>query len=191
LLYRFALPALLVLGPMGWSSALAQPLAFGAINGSDDFSHRTDLAPRTRFGGLRVSSQSMALNGSGKVRSLGIVLDGSDFDAAYRLLVGRYGPASDARDFPRWTGFDDGALLSIRKAGANAVISFDYPENAATTESALNPAVIASLLLFAALGLGAGVLLYRGFRAKPMPTPQPSMRATLERRLREGRDLQF
>lgn len=188
---RFTLPVLLVLGTMAWSAAPAQPLTFGAIDGSGDFSHRTDITPRTRFGGLRVSSAAMALNGAGKVRSLRIVLDGSDFDTAYGLLAGRYGPASDTRDFPRWTGFDGGASLSIRKAGPNAVIAFDYPANAATADAGPDPTLIASLLLFAALGLAAGALLYRGHRAKPVPAPQSSMRATLERRLQEGRDLQF
>jgi hypothetical protein len=187
----------------GAAAAQAQPLAFGAVNGEDDYSERADLAQcrpaaddgarqcvlkRSSFGGLPVSSATMTLNPDGKARSLDIVLDAENFDLAYQLLVGRYGPPTAARGFPLWTGFDDGASLTLRRAGARATVSFDFPANAAA--SSATPGALPFLLL-AGLGLLAGGLAYRAYGAKRAPVPNISMRATLERRLREGRDLQF
>ena len=198
-----------VVGLSGWSAAQAQPLAFGTVNGADDFSKNPDVSQcrpasgqdgmrqcalkRSGFGGLPVSRTAMALNSDGKVRSLGIVLNGQDYDLAYQLLVGRYGPPATTRDFPRWIGFDGDANLSLRRSGPDAIVSFDFPANAAAASSQ-GTGIALTLLLFAGLGLVAGGIAYREYgagRAKPARLPQTSMRDTLERRLREGRDLTF
>lgn len=190
------------------SAAQAQPLAFGAINGTDDYSERAGVAQcqadgdqdgarhcllkRSSFGGLPVSNATMTLNADGKARSLDVALDGDSFERAYQLLVGRYGPPTATRASPRWTGFDDGASLAIRRTGASTTVSFDFPVNAAVSRA--TPTAALPFLLLAGLGLLAGGLAYRAYgarRARPAPAPNMSMRATLERRLREGRDLQF
>ena len=208
---RVALLAFAVVGLASGSAARAEPLAFGAVNGSDDFSNHTDVGQclattpdgqnsarrcvlkRSSFGGMPVSSATMTLNPAGKVRSLAIVLEGQDFDLARHLLVGRYGTPATAEPFPRWTGFDDGASIAIRKSRLNAIVSFDFPANAVAASPAIPDGALA-LLLLAGLGAIAGGFAYRAYGAKqarPARAPQPSMRATLERRLREGRDLQF
>jgi len=203
--------ALATIGLSTGVAAVAEPLTFGTIEGSSDFSDRKDVAEcransdaqaegslcalkRTSFGGLPVKTATMALNAAGKVRSVDIVLDSEAFEPAFQMLVGRYGPPATTRNFPRWSGFDDGAGLAIRKAGPNTIVSFDFPANGAGAETEPDRTLAAALILFAALGLVAGILLYREYgtrRSQPGPIPQPSMRATLERRLREGRDLQF
>jgi hypothetical protein len=195
------------------SAAVAEPLTFGAVDGLSDFSHRPDVAEcraaadeqakglrctlkRSRFGGLAVEATAMDLNAAGKVRSVDIVLKDEAFEPAFQMLAGRYGPPATTRNFPRWSGFDDDAGLSIRKSGPNTIVSFHFPANDAAASKTGWPdaALAASLLLFTGLGLAAGVLVFREYGARRRRTilsPQSSMRATLERRLREGRDLQF
>lgn len=198
---RAAVLAFAVLGIIGWSAAEAKPLTFGIVNGADDFSNRAELGAcradagrdggsrcalaRASFGGLPVARATLALNPARKPRSLDIVLDAQDYDLAYQLLVGRYGPPTSTRDGPRWSDFDAGASLAIRRSGANATISFDFPENAGAASRQPDTALVVSLLLFAGLGLAAGALFYAA-RAKRRTPSELSMRATLERRVSEG-----
>ncbi len=200
-----------VLAGLAASPALGEPLAFGALNGADDFSRSAEVGgcegfsrqtnskacPLTRnaFGGLAVNDGTVSLNAAGKIRSIGIVLDDADFETAYRLLAGRYGPATATTPFPTWTAFDEGATIAIRQSGPNTLIAFRYPANdVAAWHSNLNTTLIMALLLVFALTLAIGMFLRRRqktHRARPaVPRPQPTMRETLERRLREG-DLQF
>ena len=205
---RFALLACAVIGFSAWAPAQAEPLSFGAINGSGDFSKNTQVAycppaparkndtrtcalTRTSFGGLPVREARMSLNAAGRVQSLHILLDGNDFNRAFELLAGRYGPPTALNGFALWIGFDDGGRLAIRKARAGALISFDFPANKATPlRSAPDPRLAWSLLAFAIAGVGAGLILHRARRTR-RTKPVLSMRDTLERKVREGVDLQF
>lgn len=186
--------------------AYAEPLTFGAINGTDDLSRNTEIArcapgrdscalTRTTFGGLPIARSQVALNPSGRVRTAEIVLDARHHDLAYQLLAGRYGTPTATQGYPRWTRFDDDARVAIRRAGGDTLISFDYPANApASTGGAGLPWPV---LLFAGLGLAAGFGAYRVLgrrRARPALAAAGaplSMKATLEGRLRRGEELSF
>ncbi|HYZ47702.1 MAG TPA: hypothetical protein VE567_02295 [Sphingomonas sp.] len=200
-----------------WSPAHAGPLSFGPIHGDANLAKgemvencvplpaqaraaKTCTLPRATFGGLLIDRAAVELNSAGRVRSLTMLLDRDDYDLAYRLLKGRYGAPTSLKDFPRWTRFYDGETLSIRKGAANTAIAFDFPENAeAAPEQSSGPLWYAVLLL--ALAVAAGLVLYRRYRARGRKSrlavatarrgAQVSMRETLERRLREGRDLRF
>lgn len=210
---KFAvLLGLAALGTPVWAAA-PTPLSFGAINGADDFSGRTDIGlcragtaasdgvrtctlARTAFGGLPIARSAMTLNPSGHVRSVTIALDGKDYDAAYRLLQGRYGRPTETAPFPRWRGFGDGAAVTIRRTGSDSSISFDFPANAAAAEpdKGLDAGFVRTILVFVLLGLAAGLLGRRFGRARTArfgAAPPMSMRATLDRKLRDGEELQF
>lgn len=197
--------------------AMAEPLTFGAINGADDFSGQTEIAScepkslwgggrqtcalaRTSFGGLPIETGTVTLNGAGRVQAVRIALDGGDYELAYRFLVGRYGRPSSAGEAPSWSGFDDGAAITIGRSAARALIAFEFPANAEAADMEPDGARIWSLLLFALGGVAAGLIIRRVRNRdrrrwdRPRRTgvdTQPSMRATLERRLRENRDFQF
>lgn len=185
--------------------AWAAPLRFGAINGTDDASRSHDvtecrpqngmaLCPlrRTRFGGLPIDRGIATLNTAGRVRSLDLTVSARRYDVAYRMLGGRYGPPDGGRAAPIWTRFDDGARIMLRRTGREALISFDFPKNAASAPKlGLDTGLAWTLLLCAGLGLGGGWALYRAAGAKRGAQTQFSMRDTLERRLRDGRGLRF
>lgn len=153
---------------------------------------------RQSFGGLPVTRAIIALNSSGRARSLSIAVDRKDYDLAYRMLAGRYGMPADNRGGYHWRGFDEGATLAIRSEGSSAVVTFDFPANGVVgpRQGSTSPAMLLSLLV-AALALIAGLIFrrrWRSGRSRPDPfrsAAQPTMRAVLERRLREGGDLQF
>jgi hypothetical protein len=190
------------------SPAQAEPLRFGAINGSDDLSGDTEVAScpsrsffgghwqtctlaRTSFGGIPIESGAMTLKPDGRVEAVRIRLEDADYDLAYRFLVGRYGRPMAVEGGAQWNRFDDGGRVAISKSGASTDILFAFPSNDAA--AAPGPERFWSLALFVLLGIGAGQLLrqrqkVRRFHRLPA---QPSMRETLERRLRENRDPQF
>ena len=191
--------------------AFAGPLAFGTIDGARDLRTSPDVAAcssgpaptcrllRQTLGGLEVRESVVRLNGEGRPRELDIRLDGEDFDLAYQLLAGRYGPPTSSGDSVAWRGFDAGATLTLARTGADALIAFRYPANEfASASPAATPAArgerpLLYLLAFVALGLIAGGVLSRLRRRTPAQShaPETSMRATLERRLREGKGLEF
>jgi hypothetical protein len=185
----------------------AAPLTFGVLNGVDDFSRATDIAAcaprsdqvegaecrlaRTSFGGLALDRASMTLNADGRAQAVEFLLDDSDFDLARQMLAGRYGRPSGDADAPVWAGFDDGARIAVRREGAQTRISFVFPANQAVAEASSETPAIVPVLLFLAAGLAAGVLLSRARRAA-VPPRAPTMRETLERKLREsGGELHF
>lgn len=189
------------------SPAAAAPLTFGAIGGAGDLSKSTEVAAclpsaadknartcrltRTHFGGVPIEGSAAMLNADGRIRSLRIALDAQHEDLARSLLTGRYGaPApSAAGAAPRWSGFDDGATITLGRDRRHALITFDFPQNAAAPAAAgPEGRSLVFLALFGAGAVAAGLLLRR--RAKPAPVRELTMRETLERRLREGRDLQ-
>ena len=189
--------------------ALAEPLSFGGINGTDDLAGSTELTAcrpttdglqrcqlaRQAFGGLEIGGSEALLNRTGQVRSLRIELDRADFELARQMLAGRYGPPQAGG----WTRFDDGARIGMARTARATVISFDFPQNSAASQANTSRA---DWLLPAMIGLGLllGWLLFRLRRARPRrvvpvraPSPMApvSMRETLERRLREGQELRF
>lgn len=205
---RLALGCLL-LGLSVAAPAHAEPLTFGAINGTDDLARSAEIvacrpAPggrnndvcllsRRSFGGLSISSATIALNPAGRARSADIVLDASDYEVAYKLLVGRYGPPTTVLGNPKWNDFDDGATIAISASAPSALISFRFPANDAVAAVARpNPMPIVALSLFVALAFVVGLALRRKRSARRIaPTgavsnAEPSMRATLERRMRAG-----
>ena len=203
-----------ILGLYAWAPAGAEPLTFGAINGTADLSGNTEVAycPKTRsrdaprtcalartsFGGLPVSKGLMTLNPAGRVRSLTILLDGKDHDRATEMLAGRYGPPTNGGNVARWTGFDEGARIAVGKGSSGTVISFDFPANeAVASASAPGARLVWALLFFAAAGIAAVLVLLRARAARQARArarramPTSSLRETLERKIREGVDLQF
>lgn len=215
---RVALVCILI-GLSASSPAIAAPLTFGAINGSDDFSQTAELGPcaaagdanqppricpltRTAFGGVPITRGTATLNAEGRVRSLDMVMAANHYDLAYQLLVGRYGQPTVTRGFSQWSGFDDGARITISRSKPSTFVTFDFPANdVGARDDAPEEALTMALILLAILAFGAGVAFGRRQamrEAKPalaqssrQANPQISMRETLERRLREGRDLQF
>lgn len=197
-------------------AAASPPLTFGAINGADDLSRATNIATcrpdaarannakictlkRTEFGGLPILHSAMVLNAAGKARSLTIALDAHDYDTAAQMLQGRYGRPDRAADVGRWRGFADDASISIRRTGEQTLIAFAFPQNAAaSTVAGPDSGTIWAMLGFLAFGLAGGMLLWRGAATRPAQAGAPlqpasapmSMRATLERKLRDG-DLQL
>lgn len=185
--------------------ALAGPLSFGAINGVDDLSRdaaigrcasdgATCALTRTSFGGLPVRRSTVSLNSSGRVRAVEIILDDKNYALARQLIAGRYGDPIDSRGSARWTAFDDGAGIAMRRTGTDTAIAFDFPANAASAAVAdTNPAW--AFLLLAGIGVAAGFGAYRwnggGRRAPARPGREMSMRETLERRLQRGDELSF
>jgi hypothetical protein len=193
--------ALLVMAP----PALAAPLTFGAIGGDADLTDSPEITScvpsaseqsgqicslsRTSFGGVPIESAAAVLNADGRVRSLRIALDARHHDLARNLLTGRYGAPSAMGAAPRWSGFDDGAAIILDRTRRQTLITFDFPQNAAVPGAAVPEGrSLAFLALFGAGAVAAGLMLRR--RAKPAPARELSMRETLERRLRDGRDLQ-
>jgi hypothetical protein len=187
------------------SPALAAPLTFGAIGGDANLSDNPEITScvpsasedgtqtcslsRTSFGGVPIESSAAVLNAEGRVRSVRIALDARHHDLALSLLTGRYGTPSGPGAAPRWSGFDDGAIITLGRDRRQALITFDFPRNAAAPGAAgPEGRGLAFLALFGAGAVAAGLMLRR--RAKPAPARELSMRETLERRLREGRDLQ-
>jgi hypothetical protein len=187
------------------SPALAAPLTFGEIGGNSDLSSSSEFTScvasasergtqtctlsRTSFGGVPIDSGAAVLNADGRVRSLRIALDVRHHDLALSLLTGRYGAPSTPGAVPRWAGFDDNATISLDRSRRQTLIAFDFPENAAASGRAgPEGRSLAFLALFGLGAVAAGLLLRR--RPKPAPARELSMRETLERRLREGRDLQ-
>ena len=181
----------------------AAPLTFGEIDGTQDFSERTDagacrsegsgfdcVLARTSFGGLPLSQGRMRLDAWGRVRSLDLMLDRRDHDRAYALLAGRYGKPARLQPGAEWTRFDEGARISLRQGRPHALVRFDFPGNDAGAYD-LRPAVGWSLLIFTLGGLAVGVGLRRFRRISERPVQPLSMKQTLDRRLSEGRDLSF
>lgn len=190
--------------------AWAGPLAFGTIEGGRDLRSSPDIAAcssapaptcrllRQTLGGLDVRESVVRLNVDGRPRELDIRLDAEDFDLAYRLLAGRYGPPTSSGETIAWRGFDAGATLTLARTGGDALIAFRYPANefaaAAPAEMAGTPdRPLLYVFVFVALGLIAGGVLSRLKRRSRAQAraPEASMRATLERRLREGKGLEF
>lgn len=205
---RAVLCCLVGLACMMAAPAQAKPLTFGAIDGANELTASSQLTGcaavdngsacrlnRTNFGGLPIDRSEVMLNPMGRVRSLDILLDAGDYDVARRLLIGRYGPPS-AASADQWLGFDDGARIAISRSKRNTLVSFLYPANISSSGSAApDSGVIIQVLLFVVLGLAAGLLFRRWRNSRPaepaMSPREPSMRATLERRLAQGDDLGF
>lgn len=203
---RAAFLALALIGILGSSPVRAAPLAFGEIDQAADLSQSADVAgcsaasdgkicrlTRESFGGLAIDTSSVSLNPAGRVRSLSIALDDRDYETARQLLTGRYGPPTTAAP-PRWTRFDDRATISLHRSRTNTRVDFTFPANDLAPAAKANPELPFSVLIFVLLGLGVGAVILRVRRAQRstiLPMSEPSMRQTLERRLRTGRDLQF
>lgn len=198
-------------------AAGAEPLVFGALDGTRDLSGAPALAgcaraarageavcrlARDEFGGLTMLGSRALLNGAGRLRALDILLDREALGTARALLAGRYGPPGPSADgAPVWR-FDAGARLTLRQTVAGTLIAFDFPANAAAPAPPPPPATAAAagsagldgaaetlpLLLVAAVALAlAGRAWWRRRRPPPRPVAaQPTMRETLERRLRDG-----
>jgi hypothetical protein len=188
------------------SPALAAPLTFGAISGDADLADNPEITScvpsvaqegtqtcslsRTSFGGVPIESGAAVLNADGRVRQLRIALDSRHHDLARDLLAGRYGKPSTEGNRSRWTGFNDGAGITLARNRRQTLISFDFPENAAAAPAdGPEGRSLAFLALFGAGAVAAGLMLRR--RSKPAPNRELSMRETLERRLRDGRDFQL
>ena len=194
---------LLLLPALAAAPLHAAPLTFGEIDGIQDYSDRPDVAAcssvdsghdcvlaRTSFGSVPLTRGQMALDAWGRVRSLQLVLDREDHDRARSLLSGRYGKPTIVEPQPQWNRFDRDARIGLRREGPNAFVTFEYPRNDASAYD-LRPSVIWTLLLFTLGGLATGAVLRRA-RRKPRQSTQPvSMKHTLERRMREGRELNF
>lgn len=189
------------------SPVAAAPLTFGAINGADDASgsteftacrpttddlRRCDLARRS-FGGLDIIASTGLLSAEGRVRSLRIELGRGDYELAQQMLVGRYGPPEG------WAEFDDGARIGMTRTPQAALITFDFPANAAPA-ARIDNSLISTVLALIGIGLVLGWLVVRERRVpavRPVrqraegPTAPLSMRETLERRVAEGRELRF
>jgi hypothetical protein len=193
--------AILLLIAIAAAPLHAAPLTFGEIDGRQDFSRRPDVAvcsskangfdcvlTRTSFGGLPLSQGRMVLDAWGRVRSLQLELEPEDYDRARTLLVGRYGKPAALEPRSLWDRFDDDARISLRRERPRTLVMFDYPRNDAAAYD-LRPSVIWTLLLFTLGGIAAGAALRRARNRRPA---QPvSMKQTLERRMREGRELNF
>jgi hypothetical protein len=192
---------LLLLTALAAAPLHAAPLTFGEIDGRQDFSRRPELAvcsskasgfdcvlTRNSFGGLPLSQGRMVLDAWGRVRSLQLELDREDYERARTLLVGRYGKPASLEPRSLWNRFDDDARISLSKGRPRTLVMFDYPRNDAAAYD-LRPSVIWTLLLFTLGGLAIGALLRRARQRRP--TQPVSMKQTLERRMREGRELNF
>lgn len=181
----------------------ARPLEFGTVDGRADLSGDDELTAcasgqdgakvcalrRTSFGGLPINRSEIALNADGRATSLSFWLDRADREAARQLLVGRYGAGRTDGAATRWSGFDDGAEISIAPDAGGTKIQFAFPGNRAVARRAgVDTDAVWSLLAFCLAGIGLGLLIQRSRR--PVRR-EPSMRDVLERRMREGRDLQF
>lgn len=189
--------------------AAAGPLSFGAIDGSVDLSGSDAagvctardeeagaecLLGRTSFGGLPVTRATLTLNEEGRAREVDLRLAAADYEQAYALLRGRWGEPSRTAPWPEWRRFDDDAHIAIARAGEGTRVRYRWPANdvvAAPPSGRIEPAVAISLLLFVLLGLAAGLILARMRRARAAAAPPLTMREALERRLREGHDLQI
>lgn len=193
----------------GATPAAAEPLSFGAIDGSADLSGSAAADActerdedggadcrlrRTSFGGLPVERATLTLNEEGRAREVDLRLAAGDYEQARQLLQGRWGEPSRTAPWPEWRRFDDGAHIAIARAGDGTRVRYRWPANdvaAAPPPGRLDPAIAISLLLFVLLGLAAGLVLARTRRARAAAAPPLTMREALERRLREGRDLQI
>jgi hypothetical protein len=210
--------ALATVALLAATPALAAPLTFGEIASDTDLSRAPELALcapapsddarpaecrllRQSLGGIEIRDSDVRLNAEGRPTSIDIRIAGEDADLAYQLLVGRYGAPAAEGARTDWRGFDDGATLSLVRGGDAAVIGFRYPVNAAAAEAAAplgagaRQRALVYMLVFIAVGLITGGLLARMRRprrtAVASTAPEMSMRATLERRLRDGKGLEF
>jgi hypothetical protein len=203
---RVALAAAVAFGLATGAPGAARPLTFGAINGTDDLSQSSDLggcasAPeigsgaqtcalkRKAFGELSVSRGTVSLDAMGRARSVVIGLSARDYDRALQLLIGRYGRSVFEGGAAVWRGYDARAQIALQRSASGVQVRFDYPANGAVASTTPDPRLAASLLAFIALGLAAGYAV-RAVRKPPAPEPSLSMRATLERKIREGADFQ-
>lgn len=202
--WRFGLfPLALMAAP-----ALATPLSFGELDGTADLRASEALAgceegdggsvchlARTDFGGLPIERSRAALNREGRLMAMEIALDASAYDTALRLLDGRYGQVAPSKGAGTWSGFDDEARIAVSQAGRNTLVRFSFPANAAAAapDSGEPTGAVLPLVVFVLLGLAAGLVLRRArsARRRPAASAEPSMRATLERRLARGDDLRF
>lgn len=193
----------------------AAPLTFGEIASDTDLSRAPELAScapaeanattcrllRQTLGGIDIRESAVRLNAAGRPASIDIRIAGEDAELADQLLAGRYGAPAARGDRTEWRGFDDGATLSLIRAGDSAVIGFRYPANAVAPamEAPATPGArqraIVYMLVFLAVGLITGGLVARMRRPRRSAivsgVPEMSMRATLERRLRDGKGLDF
>ncbi len=181
----------------------ARPLVFGTVDGEADLSRLDELTGcvrgpddgrvcalrRKSFGGLPINRSEIALNREGRATDLSFWLDRADAGSARQLLAGRYGVAQIDGTSARWSGFDDGAEISVGPEAGGTRVSFTYPANRVTSpRGGLDAGAVWSVLAFCVAGIGTGLAIQRGRRPA---VREPSMREVLERRLREGGDLQF
>ncbi|WP_217352691.1 hypothetical protein [Sphingomonas sp. ID1715] len=177
--------------------AVAEPLVFGDIDGRADLSGRAEIADcsadgkcaldRPSFGGASIDGATIALNPAGRAKRLEIMLDPRDYSRALALLIGRYGQPDQAGQ-ARWSRFDQAASITLSRASHHAIVAFDYPANAVASDRSATQRA-SWLALFVIAGLGSGLLVWRRRQTRHRSAPV-SMRATLERRLRDG-DLQL
>lgn len=185
----------------------AEPLGFGEVNGIDRLAdgvtgscrdthegegERVCTLRRTNFGPLPINRSALLLNADGRVRSLTFWFDRADYADVSQLLQGRYGAPKEQAGSTRWTGFDRGATVELGLRDRSTRVNFSFPQNAPVrNEQPLDRRAIWSLLVFVLVGLAAGALLYRARKRRLVPPPAPTMREVLERRMRDGQDLQF
>lgn len=199
---------------------LAAPLTLGEIGAETDLSAAPQLVlcpserstggercrlARQSIGGMAIRDSIVELNAAGRPRDIQIVIAGEDHDLARDLLTGRFGAPSRVGPTIAWLGFDGKAGLTLSHTGTDAVIAWRFPENAVASASAPGTAggdkwngerPLVYLLAFAVLGLIVGGVLSR-LRRRERPrrparaAPETSMRATLERRMRDGKGLEF
>jgi hypothetical protein len=199
--------------------AIAAPLAFGDIApdmrradlarlatcpGRVGAAAQTCTLRRRSFGGLDIRSSALSLDEAGRPVALEIALTAEDARIAAELLEGRYGPARRSGETLAWQSFDDDALLTLAPRGMRTIVTFRFATPGITAIGAAPAASAASagrdarpalsLLAVSLLALVAGIFLLwrnRRRRAAVPAEPEPSMRATLEKRLRDGRGLEF
>lgn len=183
----------------------AEPLSFGEVNGIDRpadgargscrETHEGEHVcafRRTHFGPLPINRSALFLNADGRARSLTFWFDRGDYADVSQLLQGRYGAPGEQGGATRWTGFDDGATVELGLKDRSTRVDFSFPQNASVrSEQPIDRRAVWSVLAFVLIGLTAGALLYRARKRRAAPPPEPTMREVLERRMREGRDLQF
>lgn len=202
---------------LSWGGmAAAAPLTFGEIGpdtrpavlarladcpapAGDDVEASCTLRRRT-FGGLDIRSSRLSRDEAGRPVALDIGLAAEDARIAAELLEGRYGPAQRSGDTLAWSGFDNGGVLTLAPRGIRTVIAFRFaapdiaPAAAPAPVARSNPRPALYLLGLSLLGLLAGTLFLRRNRRPRVVAPppeEPSMKATLEKRLRDGRGLEF
>lgn len=183
----------------------AEPLSFGEVNGIDRLAdgatescrdipegERVCALRRTHFGPLPINRSALFLDADGRARSLTFWFDRADHADVSQLLQGRYGAPKEQGGSTRWTGFDDGATVELGLKDRSTRVDFSFPQNASVKrEQPIDRRAVWSVLAFVLIGLTAGALLYRARKRRAVPPPVPTMREVLERRMRDGHDLQF